>query len=410
MPRPPRPPRAALCLWLAAALLALTGPAWARQAPAPGPLTGRLDTTAQGQPIVHLWGTARQQGHAHGALLRARIFDIVEGFALPHIGAAAYPVARALVPATAQISPATQAELQGMLDGLDAAGGRYSRALGRDLDLADLQVMQAYTELAAMGCSSVSTWGPTSADGSPRIVRTLDWSPDPALLRNQIVFVFHPATPTDQPVLSVGFAGYVGCLSCVNAAGVGAFFNMGYGEQAARPWDLWRGFTPANLLLRAALTRGDVDRDGDVDRHDVSAALQQARHAGSYIVHTLDGTGAVVAEVEADGVVLRTAADNTGLPATALAATNHLRRKTAPTACRRYARTQRALASRPRLDAEQLWQLGTSLALDSAVYTLQYAPRLGTLRLRLRQPGRPFADTPAHDWSLPALWPVPAAR
>ncbi|MCA9547797.1 MAG: hypothetical protein KC613_25510, partial [Myxococcales bacterium] len=246
-----------------AACLALLG-LWAGLAHGrePPPVRGWL-TQVDGVRVLYAWGTPRDRGFAHGVLLRDAIIEVVDQYAVARIGAGPYGVARALVGGTATVSPALRAEAEGLVAGLREAGGAQIPRLGRALDATDVLVLQAYTELAAVGCSSVSVWGAHSADGQARLVRNLDWSDAPALLRNQVVFVW-AGEGMAQPLVSVGFAGYLGCLSCVSAAGTGAFFNMGYGQGAARPWGLLKGFTPANLLLREALAQGDVDGDGDV--------------------------------------------------------------------------------------------------------------------------------------------------
>lgn len=71
---------------------------------------------------------------------------------------------------------------------MEPAGGAHVPRLGRDLRATDLLVLDAMTDLLAIGCSSVSAWGPaTKGDpalaGAPAIVRNLDWSNDAARSR-----------------------------------------------------------------------------------------------------------------------------------------------------------------------------------------------------------------------------------
>ena len=156
----------------------------------------------------------------------------------------------------------------------------------------------------------VPLWG----DGRLAIVRNLDWSASPALLESQVIIAYAPSGEDAQPLVSVAFAGYLGCLSCMNAAGVGALFNMGYGEGHASLAEAAAGFSPANLLLRSALQARDLDGDGLSTAEDVASALTHARHAGSYIVHLVEPvklaeaagrSPARVLEVEAAGVTSR---------------------------------------------------------------------------------------------------------
>lgn len=362
--------------------------------------------TLEGLRVLRVWGTPTQMGHAHGMLLRDEIIEIVDGYALDVIPPATLDAAGVLYTTVAQIPPRLREEAEGVIAGMKAAGGAEIPALGRELRVADLLVLNAMTDLLAIGCSSVSAWG-TSTEGAPGLlgapvmVRNLDWSDDPELLRNQIVFAFEPDDPQRQPVISVAFAGYLGCLSCMNEAGVSALFNMGYGDGAASASEALRGFSPANLLLRDALEQRDVDGDGTSTADDVEAIWKHETHAGSYILHLLeprrgsDHAPARVLEVEADGMAVRHPEDDE-LGGRILAATNHLRDKTAPSACSRYATIEATVESRAhRLDHDSLWQLGARLRLDEVVHTLLIEPEARALGVWLRAPGQARSARPA---------------
>jgi hypothetical protein len=380
--------------------------------PAAGDVNGEL-VTVDGQRVLRVWGTPAQMGRAHGALLREEILEIVDGYALDVIPPATLDAAGALFGAAAQVSPRLLEEADGVIAGMQAAGGAQVPRLGRELRATDLLVLNAMTDLLTIGCSSVSAWGTATEGapdlaGAPMLVRNLDWSEDPDLLRNQVIFVFRPDDPARQPVVSVAFAGYIGCLSCMSEAGVAALFNMGYGEGAAGPTEALRGFSPANLLLRDVLEQRDVDGDGRATADDVEAAWRDQRHAGSYILHVIEprregeAAPARVLEVEADGVVTRDP-DASELQGRMLAATNHLRDKTPPSECSRYARIERtAAAAEHRFDRETLWQLGTKLRLSEVVHTVLVEPESRSLAVWLRAPGQPAeAVTPpvAHAWA-----------
>ncbi len=393
------------------------GPREPTTTPTPAPsdddVHGEL-TVVQGHTVLRVWGTPTQMGHAHGVLLRTRILEIVQGYALDVIPPAALATAASVYTTTADISVQLRQETAGIIAGMEAAGGAYSEALGRDLQASDLLVLNAMTDLLAIGCSSVSAWGGSTEaaaelSGAPLVVRNLDWSEDPQLLSNQVIIVYQPDDPQRQPVVSVAFAGYVGCLSCINEAGVTALFNMGYGEGAAGLGAAMKGFAPSNLLLRDALERRDIDGDGKATADDVEALWREKDHAGSYILHVLEprrpgvGSPARVLEVEADGVVARGPSDDQALGAQVLAATNHLRKKSAPTSCSRYDRVQRAVkASASRFDPKSLWALGTTLRLPQVVHAVLVEPESRQLSVWFRGPGMDDEDGSApvaHTWS-----------
>jgi hypothetical protein len=374
----------------------------------PASIHGAL-SIIEGQTVLRVWGTPHEMGYAHGALLREAIIDVVEHYALQVVPPATLAATGAVMATVADIAPSLREEAAGIIEGMRATGGADVTALGRALVADDLLALNAMTDLVAIGCSSISTWGPGVAqdqDGAPMVVRNLDWTDDPDLLEHQIILVTMPSDPTRQPIVSIGFAGYIACLSCVNGAGVTALFNMGYGEHAAPLATAAAGFAPANLLLRDALERRDVDGDGSARADDVQAAVVQARHAGSYIVHLVEPlresgiAPARVLEVESDGVVVRGPEGDLGPDR--LAATNHLREKAAPHSCGRYARLEQASRSTPRFDREMLWALGRSVRLGEVVHTVLIEPETRALTLWLRRPGE-AADTASsgvrHAWS-----------
>lgn len=375
-------------------------------------INGEL-VTLGGQRVLRVWGTPAQMGQAHGALLRMEILEIVDGYALDVIPPATLEAAGMLYGTAANVPPRLLQEAEAVIAGMKVAGGAYVPRLDRELRATDLLVLNAMTDLLAIGCSSVSAWGSATEGapelgGAPMLVRNLDWSEDPELLRNQVIFVFRPDDPERQPVVSVAFAGYLGCLSCMNEAGVAALFNMGYGNKAASPTEALRGFSPANLLLRDTLEQRDVDGDGKATADDVEVVWRDHQHAGSYILHVIEPrregipAPARVLEVEADGVVTRHP-DVSELGGRMLAATNHLREKAPASECSRYARVERvATATYHRFDRQTLWSLGTRLRLPEVVHAVLVEPESRRFEIWLREPGQTSQDQAppvTHTWN-----------
>jgi hypothetical protein len=353
----------------------------------PASIHGTL-SVVDGQRSLRVWGTPTQMGHAHGALLRDAIVDVIEHYALQVVPPATLAATGAALGEVGDIAPSLREEAAGIIAGMREHGGAEIPALRRELVADDLLALNAMTDLVAIGCSSLSSWGAGVAedrDGAPMVVRNLDWSDDADLLEHQIILVTMPSDPTRQPVVSIGFAGYIACLSCLNEAGVTALFNMGYGEHTASLAGAMAGFAPANLLLRDALERRDVDGDGSSRADDGQAAITQARHVGRYLVH---------------GVVVR--GPESGLGPERLAATNHLREKAAPTSCSRYTRLVRGAHRTPRFDRAALWDLGRSVRLDEVGHTVLVEPATRELTLWLRRPGDAADDASPgvhHAWA-----------
>jgi len=388
---------------------------------ATAPLARAVDDTkvhgtlavVDGQTVLRVWGTPRQMGFAHGALLREAIIDVVEHYALDVVPPRTLAATAAILANVAAVPPSLREEVEGIVAGMAHAGGARIAALDRDLAVDDRLVLNAMTDLLSVGCSSVSAWGDAAQGelaGHPAVVRNLDWSADADLLEHQIVLVTMPADASRRPLVSVAFAGYIGCLSCMNDAGVTALFNMGYGDGTAGLAGMLEEFAPANLLVRDALER-DVDGDGSHTGLDVERALRDATHVGSWILHVLE-PGAIarehgraparILEVESDGVVTRAPADGP-LGTELLAATNHLRAKSEPRECSRYDRIEaHARRHDRRFDRDALWQLGRELRLSEVVHTMLVEPDSRRIALWLRQPGeRPKSGaTPVvHEWS-----------
>jgi hypothetical protein len=296
------------------------------------------------------------------------------------------------------IADSLRDEAAGVIEGMRAAGGARIERLGRELAVADLLALNAMTDLVAIGCSSVSAWGDAVEGEGPVVVRNLDWTDDPELLANQVVIVTMPDDPQRRPLVSIGFAGYIACLSCINEAGVTALFNMGYGDGAAAPTAALAGFAPANLLVRDALERGAT-------ADDVEQAVRAGTHVGSWILHVVEPNADVparVLEIEADGVVTRRPGAD-ALGDRLLAATNHLRAKDEPRACNRYDRI--AASARRHRDGfarDELWTLATKLRLSEVVHTMMVELDTRRISVWLRAPAErdDAARPPATlDWA-----------
>jgi len=396
-------------------------------AAAAGPTPKAADTNVihgrvrmvEGQRLVNLWGTPQQRGYAHGHLLRAQILDVVEGYVLEALDPKLFSKLGGIYDASAQIDDSLRQEAAALVAGMQDAGGAEVAKLGRELTAVDILLMNAMTDLVAVGCSSISAWGEATAGdpelaGTLAVVRNLDWAANPALLRSQVAMVHEPDAAGQQAVVSVAFAGYLGCLSCMNRAGVTSLFNMGYGDGVGSRARLAMGFAPANLLLRQAMQARDIDGDGKSTGADIIQTLQSAKHAGSYLVHVLEPPAsaaargvspAQVVEVEAEGVAVRAPEEGSKLGGQVLAATNHLRVRQAPKPGRRYREIERTLSqAQHNVDRAGLWSLGERVQIsEDVVHTLMFVPEKGEVRVKLRAPEQRMASSPepvVYTWEV----------
>src|SRR5688572_13450178 len=72
---------------------------------------------ASGQPVLRVWGTPRQMGFAHGALLRDRIVDVVEHCALDVVPPRTLAATASIIGNVAAIPPTLREEAEGIVAG-----------------------------------------------------------------------------------------------------------------------------------------------------------------------------------------------------------------------------------------------------------------------------------------------------
>ncbi len=203
------------------------------------PATAAPPARLGGLPVVVLQGTHYERGVAHGKALHAQIIDLVDNYLAKKAASPLlfFMMLQKVAPLIEKNS-GLQDEARGIVDGAKQAnGGSFrSRHRAEDFTWQEVLALNTYVDYIGTACSSVSVWGDSTSEselkGGAVLARNLDWSLSPDLLRNQALFVHLPAEDGEQPFISIGFAGFLGCLSCVNQAGLGAFLNLGYGNAA----------------------------------------------------------------------------------------------------------------------------------------------------------------------------------
>jgi hypothetical protein len=351
--------------------------------------------TVGGLRVVVLEGTHYERGYAHGKALHGRIVDLVDGYLVGRLPNPTlfFLMLRQVAPLL-DVDDGLKEEARGLVQGaLDANGGTFrSRYRTEDFTWEEILALNTYVDYIGTACSSVSAWGKATAgaglEGGTVLARNLDWSLHPGLLRNQVLFVHKPAEAGEQPFVSVGFAGFLGCLSCMNGAGLGAFLNLGYGDRAGR-FPPTEPFQPAALAFRRALeTRPKADTA--LLDHFV-AVLTGRTHVGSFILHAVAPAAgkedpAVVVELQAGTHALRRSGDDARFQSPILVATNHNRKAAAPRACQRYAVALADAETREwRYDPDSLWKLLGRMARDDTMQRLLFVPATGELRISVQK-------------------------
>ncbi len=356
--------------------------------------------TISDRQLIYLWGTHQERGYANGYLLGEQILEVFEEYFLDYYlqgSAATYAYLRGYFLQHFQVEDKYHQETDGIVTGmLDAGLDPWCELLGRDLDATDILVVNAIVDYRALsrlpeipqlpdlGCSSISSWGETTAadpllEGDLVFTRLLDWSPHSVLHENHLLMIHLPYEEDEQPWISFTFPGLIGALSAVNQAGVGAFLNMG-NYHTGNTQELLH---PVLLSVRNGIETADYNQSGQCDTADPAAALMDQLQLSGVLVHLV---GMLPTEPEiiecnlSQGQAQRDISDNTVVTGDNLVATNHFRTLYSPAYCYRYDNIVDSLVSDPDISALRQWDLlGGAAGSWSNLQAIQYQPATGEL-------------------------------
>ncbi|NOX57447.1 MAG: hypothetical protein GXP29_01145, partial [Planctomycetes bacterium] len=150
----------------------------------------------QGVRVLRLWGTPREQGHAHGLLLGPHIVgmmrQLLDGPVLFNdpreyeLG-----IREKLLPRLRQ-TEAEREELAGMLEGIRERVGKNElmlKRMKRPIDALDLFAVNTLADWIPGACSSFAAWGEKTSDGGMVVGRNLDYFNLPGLRKLHLVIV-----------------------------------------------------------------------------------------------------------------------------------------------------------------------------------------------------------------------------
>jgi len=169
---------------------------------------GVVSTLGEGKDAVkllHVWGTPREMGYAHGTLLKAEIMDFyTKIIGAMTIGMGVGP--EALDQAWAQMEPFVPPEYLEEMTGL---------ADGAGVDLQTVKRAHAIPDLSEMDCTFFAAWGDFTKDGHFIQLRALDYATEAHIQDNPALVVYHPKK--GPAYVNVGWCGFIGMVTGMNA-------------------------------------------------------------------------------------------------------------------------------------------------------------------------------------------------
>ncbi|MBM3475798.1 MAG: hypothetical protein FJX75_21230 [Armatimonadetes bacterium] len=169
---------------------------------------GVVSTLGEGKDAVkllHVWGSPREMGYAHGTLLKAEIADFYGKI----IGAMTLGMGvslEGLDQAWAQMEPFVPKEYVEEMAGL---------AEGAGVDLQTVKRAHAIPDLSEMDCTFFGAWGDFTKDGHFIQLRALDYATEAHIQDNPAIVVYHPKK--GPAYVNVGWCGFIGMITGMNA-------------------------------------------------------------------------------------------------------------------------------------------------------------------------------------------------
>jgi isopenicillin-N N-acyltransferase like protein len=203
--------------------------------------------TIDGYRVLHLKGTPHEMGEQHGVLLREDVRAMVQTMlyergreALVDLGPLELTPAAVLATIVEIQRPHVPPKYWDEMRGL---------AEGADLPLADIQAANFIPEL--FHCSGFAVMNSATEDGVLYHGRVLDYGVDLHLQDHAVLIVAEPEGGV--PFVNVGYAGFIGSVTGMNAR------HVSIGEMGGGGLGHWDG-VPMALLVREVLeTAGDLD-------------------------------------------------------------------------------------------------------------------------------------------------------
>ena len=198
-----------------------------------------------GKRILLVAGTPEEMGSAHGRLLRSGVAGVAAG--TMYLVGAGYTVSQndwffnRMDEVIRRTSPHTPERFVQECDAMSTAAG---------INLRDGRTANFFPEL--FHCSGVAVRNAATVDGMVLHARVLDYMRDINLQKYAVVQVWMPTG--FNAWMSLGYAGFIGSVTCMNEKG------LAIGEMGGRGEGKWDGM-PMNFLLRDIMERAATVRE-----------------------------------------------------------------------------------------------------------------------------------------------------
>ncbi|MEE2887160.1 MAG: C45 family peptidase [Planctomycetota bacterium] len=217
---------------------------------------GRLEDH-DGLQVLRLWGTPTERGLAHARLLGREIVEMGQRELAARFARKKDSLQRARValPAIVKFPKDVGEEIKALFAGIQQLGvDLHMTTFGRDLDLLDLEMINAMDILTVMGCSGATLWDDQVEGGGVLTGRNFDWKlTGPYMVDRCILLVQHPHE--GKAFASIAWPGYVGVVTGINEDGVATFLHVGNSKADSMPLP---GCIPTAMAARETLRDSDV--------------------------------------------------------------------------------------------------------------------------------------------------------
>lgn len=192
--------------------------------------------------VLHVKGSSFEMGYTHGSTLKEKIHQNIRNHLKnPSLSEEAQIKVKAFSPNIPSILPFIPANYIQEMEGI---------AKGANVPFLDILWLNLFPEM--FHCCAVTVRGRASTDSSLYHARLLDYAVGKNLQSSAILLVAEPENAI--PFLSVTYAGFIGCITGMNAEkiSIGEIGGLGYGK--------WDGM-PMSFLLRSLLEKASSLED-----------------------------------------------------------------------------------------------------------------------------------------------------